>query len=212
MAEAKTVIGINGSPRIRNSAELLDHALKGAAEAGAAVECFNLGDLQFKGCKSCFACKLKGGKSFGKCAVQDDLTPILDKILHADALILSTPIYWGDVTGITRCFVERLLFPGLTYQKDGAVAYEKPVSTGLIVTMGMPEPTPVKPVIDSLTRAMGMILRCDVRVVTASATTQHRDYSIYVGDYNTEYTDRMRVEQFPVDCRNAFEMGKSLVS
>ena len=75
------VIAINGSPRKKwNTATLLEKALEGAASEGAETELIHLYDLNFKGCTSCFACKLKDGKSYGKCAMKDELTPVLDKI------------------------------------------------------------------------------------------------------------------------------------
>jgi len=62
---------------------LLEKALKGAASQGAETELIQLYDLNFKGCMSCFACKTKGGKSYGKCAIKDDLAPILKKVEQA---------------------------------------------------------------------------------------------------------------------------------
>ena len=59
------VIGLNGSPRKNwTSAQMLEHALKGAAAAGAETELIHLIDLNATGCRSCFACKRIGGKSF----------------------------------------------------------------------------------------------------------------------------------------------------
>ena len=82
------IIAINGSPRKNgNTAALLNKALEGASSQGATTEMINLYDLNFKGCVSCFACKLKDGKSYGKCADKDELTPVLDKIESADAVI-----------------------------------------------------------------------------------------------------------------------------
>ncbi len=73
------VIAINGSPRKKwNTATLLGHALEGAALKGAETELVHLYDLDFKGCVSCFACKTRGGKSYGKCAVKDDLKPLFE--------------------------------------------------------------------------------------------------------------------------------------
>ena len=67
------VMAINGSPRKKwNTATLLEHALAGAAAKGAQTEMIHLYDLNFKGCTSCFACKLKGGKSEGRCALKDE--------------------------------------------------------------------------------------------------------------------------------------------
>ena len=65
----KKIIAINGSPRQNgNTAEILSHALNGAEKGGAETELIHLGALTFSGCKSCFSCKLKNGKSNGKCA------------------------------------------------------------------------------------------------------------------------------------------------
>lgn len=206
----KKVIGINGSPRKKNSSEMLDFALKGATSKGAEAERIDLGRLNFSGCKSCFACKLKDGKSFGRCAVRDELTPVLEKILAADAVILSTPIYWGDVTGMVRNLVERLLFPGLTYKKDGTVAYDKAVDVGLIFTMGMPDLSQVQHVVEELSGNMQYILRGKLEIVTTHETLQYNDYSKYVGDYKLDVKEKIHQEQYPIDCRHAFEMGARL--
>ena len=110
------VIAFNGSPRKKwNTATLLEKALEGAASQGAETELIHLYDLEFKGCRSCFKCKTIGDKSYGTCAVKDGLTPILKKVENADAIILGSPIYFGAVSGEMRSFMERLMFPYLTY-------------------------------------------------------------------------------------------------
>lgn len=68
------VIAVNGSPRKNwNTHILLGKALEGAKDAGAQTELVNLYDLEYKGCISCLACKLKNGKSLGRCALNDGL-------------------------------------------------------------------------------------------------------------------------------------------
>jgi len=97
------VLAINGSPRKnRNTATLLVKALERAASQGAETELVHLYDLTYKGCKSCFACKPKGGSSYGRCAAKDDLTDVLAKVEEADALVLGSPIYFFRVgkTGV----------------------------------------------------------------------------------------------------------------
>jgi len=66
-------------------APLLEHALEVVASQGPDTERVNLHNLNYTGCTGCFACKLKGRKSYGKCAVQDGMTPILEKIPDTDA-------------------------------------------------------------------------------------------------------------------------------
>jgi len=110
------IIAINGSPRKNaNTATLLKNALEGAAKQGAQTELIHLYDLNYQGCVSCFACKLKNGKSYGKCAHKDELKPLLEKLRDADAIVLGSPIYFGNITGMMRSFIERLAFQYTVY-------------------------------------------------------------------------------------------------
>ena len=134
------IIGINGSPRKQwNTATLLDKALEGAAAQGAETELVHLYDLDFKGCTSCLACKTRGGKSYGACAMNDGLTPVLKRIAEADALVIGSPIYFGSVTGETRSFLERLLFPYFTYTNPYGSLFPRKIATGLIYAMNVTE-------------------------------------------------------------------------
>ncbi len=69
---------LNGSPRKnKNTATLFQKALDGVKESAKDKEIetgvINLYDLNYTGCKSCFACKRLGGKSYGKCAIKGDI-------------------------------------------------------------------------------------------------------------------------------------------
>ncbi len=111
MIPLKRIIAINGSPRKNgNTATLLDKALEGAKASGpddVVTECIDLYDLNYSGCRSCFACKRIGGKSYGKCAVQDDLHAVLEKVLTSDGIIIGSPIYYRNITGGLHSFLER---------------------------------------------------------------------------------------------------------
>jgi multimeric flavodoxin WrbA len=134
------VIVINGSPRKKwNTATLLEKAIDGAKSQGAETGLVHLYDLDFKGCVSCFACKEKGGKSYGACVVKDDLTPVYAEIKETDALILGSPIYFGDVSGEMRSFLERLLFPYLVYSDPPKTLFARKIQTAWIYTMNVPE-------------------------------------------------------------------------
>ncbi|MEJ2689010.1 MAG: flavodoxin family protein, partial [Deltaproteobacteria bacterium] len=134
------VIAFNGSPRKKwNTATLLGKALEGAASQGAETRLVHLYDLQYKGCISCFACKTKGGKSYGDCAVQDDLTPIYAEIKKADAIILGSPIYFGDISGEMHSFLERLLFPYLVYSSPPQTLFPRKIRSAWVYTMNLPE-------------------------------------------------------------------------
>ena len=71
-------IVINASPRKSwNTAEIMQSAQKGAESVGAETEYINLYDIDFKGCRSCLVCKLKG-KEKCKCYWRDNLSPLIE--------------------------------------------------------------------------------------------------------------------------------------
>lgn len=205
------VIGICGSPRKQgNSAIMLEFALAGAAEQGAETERIDLFDLQYSGCRSCFACKRLGGASYGRCAQRDELTEVLDRILTADALILATPLYFGETPGAVRNLLERLWFPGLQYSKNFASAYQKRVKVGLIYTMNVPNGEMYRSVINGHMQNFTMLLG-QTEVVTAEDTMQFDDYSLYASElFDAAAKKRRRETVFPKECAVAFAMGKRL--
>jgi len=211
------VLAINGSPRKKwNTAMLLDKALEGASSKGAKTELIHLYDLNFKGCVSCFACKTKGGKSYGKCAVQDDLTAILNRIEGVNALILGSPVYFGSATGEMKSFLERLLFPYVTYTDPPQSLFPCKISTGFIYTMNVPEDVMeewgyvqnfnrTQMVLQRIFGVSEMLVSCD--------TYQFEDYAKYVADrFDPVMKAKRRKEIFPLDCQKAFEMGVRFAS
>ena len=87
---------------------------------------------------SCMACKLKG-KASNICRFRDALSPLLDEIAEADGLVLGSPIYFSEVTGKMRAFLERLTFPWLSYN-DYSLTAPKRMPVVLVETMnGTPE-------------------------------------------------------------------------
>jgi multimeric flavodoxin WrbA len=209
------VIAINGSPRKRwNTAMLLEKALEGAKSRGADTELIHLYDLSFTGCTSCFACKLKGGKSYGRCAVRDDLTPVLDRIHNADALILGSPIYFGTVTGEMRSFMERLLFPYLTYTSPPTTLFDRKIKTAFIYTMNVSEEQ-MKAA--QYTVHMGLNENVLARTfghaesLCSFETLQFEDYSKVVFSYtDPEARKERRKTVFPKDLEKAFALGTRL--
>ena len=132
-------IAINGSPRKGwNTDMLLKEALRGAAEAGAETELVELGDLRFSGCRSCFACKRAGAET-GRCMWQDDLRPVLDKLLDADVAFLGSPVYLGNVSGMMYCLLERLTFSLLSYDDYSNRLFDGKIDSCFFFTMNAPK-------------------------------------------------------------------------
>ncbi|MCR4818046.1 MAG: flavodoxin family protein [Fretibacterium sp.] len=207
---------INGSPRKNwNTHKMLESAMNGAAGAGAETELVHLYDAPFRGCVSCFACKVKNSKTNGLCAFRDTLTPTLEKARQADVIVIGSPIYFSYPTGAVRSFMERLLFPVLRYSAEERSILTKVIPTAMIYTMNCPEnlagqinyPTLLSPNEQALKLLFGY---CET--LCAHDTYQFSDYSRYdVTMFNEAEKAKQREEQFPKDLQNAVELGKRLV-
>ena len=206
------VLALNGSARKEwNSATMLRYAAKGAKEAGAEVTLIHLYDLTYKGCTGCHSCKLLDGKSFGRCAMKDDLTAVLTQAIEADVLLMSSPIYFNDVTGMLRAFLERLWFPAITYEKERRPLYPKRVNVGMIFTTNAPGGF-YTALYDGLKQTSQWIIG-DIEYVDASETLQFADYSKYAASvFDVNARQKRRQEVFPDDCKKAYEMGKRLAT
>ncbi|WBF66690.1 flavodoxin family protein [Desulfovibrio subterraneus] len=210
------VIALNGSPRKKNwnTISLLEHALAGAASQGAETELVHLYDLKFSGCISCFACKKLDRKKRCVCAVKDDLTPVLERIASADALILGSPIYYGTETAAMRACFERLCFPYNPYAVDWKCEFGRVIPTALLYTMNISEE-----MIDSfgyrshfslMERTMAMHFgTCEVMLCTD--TLQYSDYSKYESaKFDGVAKGKRHEEVFPQDCQRAYELGSRM--
>jgi multimeric flavodoxin WrbA len=210
------IIAINGSPRKNwNTSKLLQQALSGAAAQGAETELIHLYDLQFRGCVSCFACKRKG-KANGQCVMKDDLSPVLESISECDALLLGSPIYYGNITSGMAAFIERLLFSNMTYNSGERSTFRGKVATGFIYTMNVP-----KAVMDAagynamfshyqniLTRLGG-----PSSYMTSNDTSQFDDYANYEASmFDPVHKAEVQKNQFPLDLEHAAALGKKLIS
>ncbi len=206
------ISAFNGSPRKKwNTAKLLEKALEGAASKGAETELIHLYDLDFKGCRSCFACKTKGSESYGKCALVDDLTPVLEKIEKTDALILGSPVYFLDVSGEMKSFMERLLYPYLTYDDPPSSLFPKKISTGFIYTMNVTQKEMAGLGFGQQFGFYEMFLQMIFgasETICSYDTYQFKDYSKMAGNrFDPKEKEKVLKEVFPKDCEKAFEMG-----
>jgi len=100
----KKIICLLGSAREEGySSSIAKHFIKTAKEYGTEEKIYNLYHMNFKGCQGCWTCH----RSTDICIIQDELTPVLDEVKEADLLILTSPIYFGDISAATKAFIER---------------------------------------------------------------------------------------------------------
>lgn len=99
-------IGIVGSPRKGGNTEILTaHCLKAIAEEGLETELVPLAGLDIRGCNACNYCFEHDG-----CSIVDDMQPVFDKMVMADAIIVASPVYYGSATSLIKGFLERAGF------------------------------------------------------------------------------------------------------
>lgn len=214
LSDMNTLI-INGSPRKEgNTAQLCRAFVEGvkAQRKDAVVEMVNLYDYNYKGCRSCFACKRKGAATYGKCVVKDEISPILDKALNTDILVLASPIYLMDVSGEYKSFLERLLFPVASYEVGYKSLAVKRMQVATIYTMNVPREMCPDQVLASSEYFIGHVFR-EPRRVCAYNTYQFDDYSKYeVEVFDEAQKRRHRAEIFPLEWKEAYDLGKSMAT
>ncbi|WP_455644760.1 flavodoxin family protein [Methanosphaera sp.] len=98
------VIGIVGSPRSNGNTEfLVKTALDKINEENIDVELITLHDKNINFCIGCDECK-----KTNKCIINDDMNELTQKVKDADGVIMSSPVYFGDMTGLAKTFIDRL--------------------------------------------------------------------------------------------------------
>jgi multimeric flavodoxin WrbA len=97
------VLGVVGSPRRGGNTELLvDEVLAAAEKAGAQVEKIMLGDLDIAPCRACYTCRKQG-----RCAIEDDMQGVLEKMEASRVWVIGTPVYWWGPSAQVKAFVDR---------------------------------------------------------------------------------------------------------
>lgn len=209
------LLAVNGSPRKhKNTGRLLEKIVAGAASRGAGAEFVQLADLTCRGCVSCFRCKKIGGRHYGRCALKDDLRPVLDKAHEADVLVLGSPFYFSVETSHMRAFMERLWFQYYLYSAKKPPLSPRKKATALLYTMNVPEEAiPLHGKDKAIASSKGVMERLfgSCEIFLCCDTRQFDDYSKYDADiWNASAKLKRHKEVFPQDLARAFKLGARL--
>ena len=207
----KKIMIIDGGPRKNfNTASMLQKFAEGATSVSSDIEVktIRLYGLDCKGCMSCMACKIKG-KASNVCKFKDALTPVLEEIASADGLVLGSPIYFGDVTGQMRTFLERLAFPWLSYN-DYSLTAPKRMPVVLMETMnGLPD--------RNNSQGYGSMEYCIANALgqpehlNAYNTYQVKNYDRFeLASFSEEAKRQYRDEHWKQDLQRAFDAGRRM--
>ena len=101
MSGNQSVLGLVGSPnRVGRTNELVSAALEGARREGSTIELIQKSDYVVEACKDCIPWVCNTNQ---KCTYEDKNFELLSKkILGCGALVIGTPVYWGDTSGMVR--------------------------------------------------------------------------------------------------------------
>ena len=207
----KKIVIIDGGPRRNfNTASMLQKFAEGASSVSNEIEVktVRLYGLDYKGCMSCMACKING-KASNVCKFKDALTPVLEEIAEADGLVLGSPIYFGDVTGQMRAFLERLAFPWLSYN-DYSMTAPKRMPVVLVETMnGLPDRNNSQGY-GSMEYCLKAALGEPERLI-AYNTYQVKNYDRFeLASFSEEAKRQYREEHWEQDLQKAFEAGRHM--
>ncbi|MFX1594131.1 MAG: flavodoxin family protein [Promethearchaeota archaeon] len=97
------VLGISGTPRRKGNSELLlRYSLKPFEHDGWNVKIFLLSELKIKPCNACDSCR-----KTGTCIINDDMQMIYDAFRWCNAIIISSPVYYLDVSAQLLALLDR---------------------------------------------------------------------------------------------------------
>ncbi len=104
MKKQKKIVIISTSPRANgNSNALADEFARGAKQAGHEVEKISLIGKSLQFCIGCLACQ-----KTRKCVIKDDVADILPKLSTCDVIVFATPIYYYEMSGQMKTFIDRM--------------------------------------------------------------------------------------------------------
>lgn len=123
------VLLINGSPRKEgNTFIALTEVAKQLAKEGIESEIVWIGNKPIRGCVACGQCAAKG---LGRCVFDDDIcNRISEKFADANALIVGSPVYYGQPNGALLSVIQRAFY------SNGANISGKPAASIAVCRRG----------------------------------------------------------------------------
>ena len=126
-----------------NTYVIINEFAEGAKEAGAKVEVVLLAEKEINHCITCVKCWTK---TPGRCALKDDMAGLLKIFMQSDLVVMATPVYIHNVTGIMKTFLDRMMpiiDPHQVKMENGYTGHIKKFDEypklGVIATGGFPE-------------------------------------------------------------------------
>ena len=106
------VLLINGSPRRKGNTFLaLSEIAKTLEQQGIEAEIVQIGVKAVRGCIACNQCR---EKELNRCVFDDDIcNAVVKKLEEADALIVGSPVYFGQPNGSVLSLIQRVFYSNM---------------------------------------------------------------------------------------------------
>lgn len=139
------ITAFNGTHKIgqSNTAIMVEAFLQGAADAGAETEHIRLAGMTISPCRACKAC---WQNTPGACVIKDDMAALIEKFINSDMVILASPVYTDNISGLLKVFLDRLITIGDPHweldehgESRHRRRYPKPTQLITISNCGYPE-------------------------------------------------------------------------
>lgn len=117
------VVAINGSPKAEgntyNALKLVTDELE---KQGIETEIIHIGNKNIRGCLACGACYMNKNE---RCAIEDEVNAVIQKLKSADGIVIGSPVYYASISGTLKSFLDRTFYVagangGLFRHKVGA--------------------------------------------------------------------------------------------
>lgn len=122
------ILLINGSPKGKrsNSLKLAYSFIEGFKngctddEESISIDELHVASMNIAACKGCFAC---WQKTPGICCIKDDMQKVIGKLIDADLILWSFPLYYFNVPGILKNLIDRQLPMSLPFMSSKENGY-----------------------------------------------------------------------------------------
>ena len=130
------IVGIMAGPRRKGmTAQLYEEIVKEAAKNGNTIETVHIYDLDLAPCRGCNICRKEGA-----CVLKDDLAKVHSLLDAADALVVASPTYWGNMTSPLKCLFDRSVFKFESFETTVPKPLQKGKKAIIVTTCASPYP------------------------------------------------------------------------
>ncbi len=98
----KKILGISGSPRNNGNSEVALARVAANCKKNADVLVYNVSQMNVHLCDGCLTCE-----ETGRCHQKDDMKQIVEQLVVADIIIISTPVYFDGLPAICKNILDR---------------------------------------------------------------------------------------------------------